>query len=354
MKAASLPGRLVRSSQVCSSANVFRAFPRQRHGLQASVRHSSTISDPPVAAPQIDFAQMSRNNSKNLHARVVPASPSYFTGLPQFMDSLLKLQALLRKNETLPVVKPGQAPRVAWQTLESYRSSLGEHVRTSKYQKVIQILHRLNHIHPTLKTPEVIAAIEAHRRTIDPFANIARPITIDRFGRALGVGRRKSSTARAWLVEGNGEILVNGKTLVEAFSRVHDRESAIWALKATERIDKYNVWALVEGGGTTGQAEALTLGVTKALLAHEPLLKPALRRGKRNLPGNILLIVRLFTNSLSQLVVSRAIRERWRGRRPATSRLGRCLRGSRDSCGAVAMYCIISVHSRNIEFTIST
>ncbi|OBT65953.1 hypothetical protein VE03_03205 [Pseudogymnoascus sp. 23342-1-I1] len=281
MKAASLPGRLMRSSQVCSSANVFRAFPRQRHGLQASARYSSTISDPPVAAPQIDFAEMSKgglSDPAQLHGRVVPASPSYFTGVPQFMDSLLKLQDLLRRNETLPIVKPGQAPRVSLQTLESYRSSLGEHVRTSKYQKVIQILNRLNHIHPTLKTPEVIEAIEAHRRTIDPFANIARPITIDKFGRALGVGKRKSSTARVWLVEGNGEVLVNGKTLVEAFSRVHDRESAIWALKATERIDKYNVWALVEGGGTTGQAEAVTLGVTKALLAHEPLLKPALRR----------------------------------------------------------------------------
>ena len=81
-------------------------------------------------------------------------------------------------------------------------------------------------------------------------------------------------------MEGTGEVLVNGKTLAEAFGKVHDRESAIWALKATERVDKYNVWALVEGGGTTGQAEALTLAIAKALLAHEPLLKPALRRGK--------------------------------------------------------------------------
>lgn len=50
-------------------------------------------------------------------------------------------------------------------------------------------------------------------------------------------------------------------------------------MKATDRIGKYNVWALVEGGGTTGQAEALTLAVGKALLGHEPALKPALRRG---------------------------------------------------------------------------
>ena len=44
-------------------------------------------------------------------------------------------------------------------------------------------------------------------------------------------------------------------------------------------MDKYNVWAVVKGGGTTGQAEAITLGAARALLAHEPDLKPALRRG---------------------------------------------------------------------------
>ncbi|OAA71594.1 37S ribosomal protein S9 [Cordyceps fumosorosea ARSEF 2679] len=84
--------------------------------------------------------------------------------------------------------------------------------------------------------------------------------------------------ARAFVVEGTGEVLVNGKTLGEAFGRVHDRESAIWALLATGRLDKYNVWALVEGGGTTGQAEAMTMAVAKGLLAHEPALKPALRK----------------------------------------------------------------------------
>lgn len=178
----------------------------------------------------------------------------------------------------MPVVKPGQAPRMSWQTLVDYRNMVGEGVKTSKYQKVVALLHRLNHIHPDLKTPDVKAALETHRRSIDPFANRPKPIPIDKFGRAVGAGRRKSSTARAWVVEGDGQVIVNGKTLVEAFSRIHDRESAIWPLKATERIDKYNVWALVEGGGTTGQAEALTLAVAKALLAHEPLLKSALRR----------------------------------------------------------------------------
>ena len=72
---------------------------------------------------------------------------------------------------------------------------------------------------------------------------------------------------------------MNGKSINQAFARIHDRESALWALKATGRMDKYNVWALVNGGGLTGQAESITLAVAKALLVHEPSLKPALRRG---------------------------------------------------------------------------
>ena len=113
---------------------------------------------------------------------------------------------------------------------------------------------------------------------------------VDAFGRACGIGRRKSSTAKVFLVQGEGKILVNGKSINSAFGRIHDRESALWALKATGRMDRYNVWALASGGGSTGQAEAITLGAAKALLVHEPDLKPALRRGEwpaahSDLPG---------------------------------------------------------------------
>jgi ribosomal protein S9 len=103
---------------------------------------------------------------------------------------------------------------------------------------------------------------------------------LDAYGRAKGIGRRKESSARVYLVEGTGEVLINGKSIVQAFPRLHDRESALWALKATQRMDKYNVWALVEGGGVTGQAESITLALARALLVHEPALKPALRRGE--------------------------------------------------------------------------
>jgi len=79
-------------------------------------------------------------------------------------------------------------------------------------------------------------------------------------------------------VQGEGQVLINGKSINAAFGRIHDRESALWALKVTNRMDRYNIWALVKGGGATGQAEAITLGTARALMVHEPDLKPALRR----------------------------------------------------------------------------
>lgn len=242
-----------------------------------------------IAAPEINFKNTTGSGAEGeeedevFFARLVPDSPSYFTAQPTFIDNLLGLQDLLRRYSSLPTVKPGDAPRVAWQTIVDYRSFCGEQVKPSKYKQVIDVLKRLNQIHPSLMPTDVTNTLNRYKRHINPFSNKPSPPGVDMYGRGLGNGRRKSSTALAWLIEGTGEVLINGKTLAEAFGRIHDRESAIWALKATERIDKYNVWAKVSGGGTTGQAEALTLAVAKALLAHEPALKPALRRGKSRL-----------------------------------------------------------------------
>jgi len=225
-----------------------------------------------MAAPELQLSQIK-------YARTVPVSPSYFSRTPQFNDELVKVQGLLTRYLELPTVPSQQAPRIAWKTLEDYRAFTGEHVKASHFGRALKIAKRLNTIDPALAPKEVTQALEVWAKDIDPFSNKPKPIPVDKFGRAIGVGKRKEAVARAWVVEGTGEVLINGKTLTEAFGRVHDRESAVWALHATNRLDKYNVWALVEGGGPTGQAEAMTLAVAKALLAHEPALKPALRRG---------------------------------------------------------------------------
>ncbi|KAK0635666.1 ribosomal protein S5 domain 2-type protein [Bombardia bombarda] len=226
------------------------------------------------AAPEIDVARLRVAK----HARPMPVSPSYFSRQPHFNDSYLTLQKMMQSYGNLPTIPASEVERIAWNTLEDIRQTLGEPVKASEYVRCIELVKRLHQIHPKLKPEPVKQALAAFKRNVQPFTNVTNPIPIDKFGRALGVGRRKSSVARAWVVEGNGEVQINGKNLADAFGRVHDRESAVWPLRATQRVDKYNVWALVEGGGTTGQAEALTLAIAKALMAHEPALKPALRR----------------------------------------------------------------------------
>lgn len=213
-----------------------------------------------------------------IHARPRPVSASYFTRQPYFNEQFLRLEEMHRQFAHLPRVSAENVDRVAWRSLEDYRKVIGEDVRAPQFNRCMVILKSLHRIQPALKSPIIDEIAEEFMRSVNPFKNVMSPLPIDRFGRAVGVGRRKTSTARAWVVEGTGEIIVNGKNLGDTFARVHDRESATWALRATDRVDKYNVWALVEGGGTTGQAEALTLAVARGMVAHEPALKTALRK----------------------------------------------------------------------------
>jgi small subunit ribosomal protein S9 len=237
------------------------------------------------ARPRAEIIQDSGNGSNDTNyddllrrVRIVPASPSYFTATPQYTDDLLHLFSLYRKYLLLPKVASGEAPRVAFKSLQEYRTQTGEPVRVKSYSILLGVLRRLNSIHYSLMPVEIQRVLQRFKRRLQPYNNPAKPIEVDDMGRARGVGRRKSSNAVVYLVEGDGECLINGRTLPEYFGRLHDRESAVWALKATQRLDKYNVFAVARGGGTTGQAEAITLGVAKALLAHEPDLKPALRK----------------------------------------------------------------------------
>ena len=285
MKVARLPASF-REGLLCACTPrraVFNASLRVCRRNASQMQFSTTTrSRAGIAAPEYQFksgGEVEDEEEKVYYARLIPVSRSYFTAQPAFTDDLLALQDLAKKYSTIPILKPAEAPRVAWRSIMEYRNMVGESVKASRYQKIVEVLRRLNQIHPSLMPPEVTAALNVYKRDINPFQNVPKTIPVDLDGTACAVGRRKTSSAKAWVVEGTGEVLVNGKTLAEVFGRIHDRESAIFALKATDRIDKYNVFAKVRGGGTTGQAEAMTLAVAKALLAHEPALKPALRRG---------------------------------------------------------------------------
>jgi small subunit ribosomal protein S9 len=277
--------RVVRQTQKSTHTRISRCIST------TATRHAEVTEEtfePFSAAPPISFegengdgGSEKRMGPKLLRKlRVVPASPSYFSAKPTFTDDFLSLSALLRKVTTLPTIPNAEAPKVAWKTIDQYRIMTNEPVKTQRYHKMLHILRRLNCIHPSLIPEEVTQTLLRYKKATQPGDVKPKPGVIDELGRAKGVGRRKTSSAVAWLVEGEGEALINGKSLSQFFGRLHHRESAVWALKATHRLDKYNLFGLVQGGGLTGQAEAMTLAVAKALLVHEPALKPALRRGE--------------------------------------------------------------------------
>lgn len=102
---------------------------------------------------------------------------------------------------------------------------------------------------------------------------------VDQLGRAYGTGRRKTSVARVWIKEGSGQFTVNNKSVVEYFPELQ-RHHALEPLKATETAGKFDIICTAEGGGITGQAGAVRLGLSRALEAFEPELRPPLSRGK--------------------------------------------------------------------------
>jgi len=96
--------------------------------------------------------------------------------------------------------------------------------------------------------------------------------------RFTAVGRRKESIARVQLLPGKGDIMANGKPYEKYFLRETDRIIITQPLVATNSVAKYNVSANLSGGGLTGQAGALRLGIARALIAAEPEAKDLLRK----------------------------------------------------------------------------
>jgi small subunit ribosomal protein S9 len=94
-----------------------------------------------------------------------------------------------------------------------------------------------------------------------------------------GTGRRKSSTARVFLrPRGNGQIQVNGKALDLYFGRETARMIVRQPLELVELLTNFDILVTVKGGGIGGQAGAIRHGITRALMAYDEALRPALRK----------------------------------------------------------------------------
>ena len=94
-----------------------------------------------------------------------------------------------------------------------------------------------------------------------------------------GVGRRKTSIARARLFSGDGTVTCNDKPGPAYFPRIGDFDVVLAPLKAAGLAGKYNVSLKITGGGVTGQTDAAQMAVARALLKLDPDLRKAFRKG---------------------------------------------------------------------------
>ena len=93
----------------------------------------------------------------------------------------------------------------------------------------------------------------------------------------LGTGRRKTSVARVRIRPGHGRILVNGRPMEEYFHNLQQRNAVLATLVQTGKRDEVDVVVRVNGGGITGQADAIKLGLARAMKKFSQEVEGALR-----------------------------------------------------------------------------
>ena len=93
-------------------------------------------------------------------------------------------------------------------------------------------------------------------------------------------GRRKKSIARVWMMKGSGNIYVNGKKMIDYFSKQNLQTAVCRPFSVVKRENEFDVKCTVKGGGLSGQAGAIIHGISRALVAFEPDLKIILKKQK--------------------------------------------------------------------------
>lgn len=93
-----------------------------------------------------------------------------------------------------------------------------------------------------------------------------------------GTGRRKSSSARVFMKQGTGSIVINKRTLDQYFGRDTSRMIVMQPLELLDIVGKFDLYITVKGGGISGQAGAIRHGITRALMEYDESLRSQLRQ----------------------------------------------------------------------------
>lgn len=290
-----------------------------------------------TATPYVPPASLGHVDSRPRRSRVKvkPESPTFFTGRAGYYDSIDSLenaihhsQRALKNLHLLPLpafAKEALPPlQTVWKSKEDMSSLLSAKLTTSRYRRVITLLSQLNDHRRIADVGEyselssglstILEMFERDNKAAVLARGVRRPVQFDEYGRSYTLGKRKESAARVWIIPvkqqstsrpaetqaassnfgtvdpisivpdkaiaqvTTTEILINGMPLSKYFPLPADRERVVRPFKLTGLLGAYNVFAIVRGGGTTGQSGAVAHGIAKGLAAHVPDVELILRR----------------------------------------------------------------------------
>lgn len=207
--------------------------------------------------------------------RIVPSMPTFYARNPYHELHMSKLQDVLNKNMTLPFDRKKSTS--SWIKFKQYKEKAGgQLLKETEYLQLLNVLKRLDSIDIELRSDELNEILAEYQRKLNDINTSKEAKTLDDKGRAIAIGRRKSSSAKLYLVEGTGEVLINGKPLEQMFPKQQDRLKLLYPLQIVEAENKFNIFGLSRGGGSTGQIDSLQLALARALCIYNPLYKQRL------------------------------------------------------------------------------
>lgn len=234
--------------------------------------------------------------------RIVPALKTFYGGNPAHEENLNLLNGLIRKygNLLTRVMSEKEIQNYKYISFEEYKERIlaGNRLKPIHYKELTLLLHRLRSIDPELMPKEVSETLNDFMSRSNREIQITRKVKqLDDLGRAICTGKRKRAVATVYLTRGEGESIINGRSLIEFFPRDADRRRIAYPFQVVSQEGQYNIFATVQGGGITGQAEAIMYGIAKCLVVFNPLLKPRLskaglmtrdaRKVERKKPGKV-------------------------------------------------------------------
>jgi small subunit ribosomal protein S9 len=257
-----------------------------------------------------------------------PNSPSFYTGRQGFHDSLYKLEDTLgnlkytmRKLQLLPLPAHAKAalphPQPAWKSQEALAATVGCKLTTSRHRKLIAVLNEMDELRRIAHVSDMGELEQVLEKTLFTFEREdkkqlqargrRKPLQLDKFGRSYTLGRRKTSSARVWIIPvkqptlaqslsddassqsgllpsgsthvTTSSILINSVPINHYFAQPRDRERIVRPLKLAGLLGAYNIFALVRGGGKSGQSGAVAHGIAKGLASHVPDIEYILKKG---------------------------------------------------------------------------